>query len=89
MTRRYPGTAYDRDSEGWTVTSRDVSQMQIASELAHSLHHGIPLRGGPLPPQRIDGTVGVENGSVISIVWDSSEQEDGSRTVLGWYESSR
>lgn len=71
------------------MTSRDVSQMQIASELAHTVHHGIPLRGGPLPPQRIDGTTGVEDGTVISIAWGSNEYDDGSRRVLGWYESSR
>lgn len=93
MKRRYPATAYDREmpdgADSWKLTERDVNQMQVATELAHALHNGIPLRGGPLPPQRIDGTMGTEDGTAISIVWGSNEYEDGSRRVLGWYESSR
>jgi hypothetical protein len=86
---RYPATAYDRDLNDWEVTDRDLSQIEVAKELAHSLSHGIPLRGGPLRKQLPDGTEGGEDGSVISIVWGSNEYDDGSRTVLGWYETSR
>lgn len=87
--KRYPAVAYDRDTDGWEVTSRDVSQIQVATELAHSISNGIPCQGGPLPPQRADGTIGMSDGTSLSIVWGSAVQDDGSRTVLGWYECSR
>lgn len=86
---RYPATAYDREPGGWEVTSRDISQIKVAQELAASLAHGSPLRGGPLRKQLPDGSMGAEDGSALSIVWGMAEQEDGSRSVLGWYESSR
>lgn len=86
---RYPAVAYDRDDEWEGLVRREISQLDVARELAHSLACGIPLRGGPLPPQQEDGSVGPDDGSAVSIVWASSEYDDGTRRVLGWYESRR
>jgi len=90
MTGRYPATAYDVDN-GWEsgVHKRNIPQTEIARELAHALAQGIPLRGGPLTKQLPDGTEGKEDGSAVSIVWASSDYDDGSKRVLGWYESGR
>jgi hypothetical protein len=86
---RYPAVAYDRDNEWDDLIRRDISQIDVARELAHSLAEGIPLRGGPLLSQREDGSVGPHDGSAVSIVWASSEYDDGTRRVLGWYETGR
>lgn len=86
---RYPATAYDKNLNDWEVTDRDLSQVHVAEELANALSHGLALRGGPLRKQLPDGTEGGEGGSVISVVWGSTEYDDGSRTVLGWYETGR
>jgi hypothetical protein len=86
---RYPATAYDRGLDDWSVTSREISQIKVAEELAHSLAHGIPLRGGPLPPQQEDGSVGPDDGSAVSIIWGSFLHEDGTRRVLGWFVTGR
>lgn len=86
---RYPAVAYDRDDEWEGLIRRDISQIDVAKELAHSLASGVPLRGGPLPPQQEDGSVGPDDGSAVSIVWASSEYDDGTRRVLGWYETGR
>jgi hypothetical protein len=89
-TKRYPATAHDVDN-GWEggIHTRDLSQIDVARELAGSLAHGLPLRGGPLTKQLPDGSEGKEDGTVVSIVWASSEYDDGSRRVLGWYETGR
>lgn len=90
MTERYPATEYDRDvNKPWSVNARPVSQIRIGTDLAHAVAHGLTVRGGPLTEQLDDGSQGAESGSVLSVVWGSSEREDGTRRVLGWYESSR
>ena len=89
MAERYPATAYDKNLNDWEVTDRPVSQMDVASELLNALEHGLALRGGPLRRQLPDGSDGGEDGTVISIAWGSTEYDDGSRTVLGWYECGR
>lgn len=85
---RYPATAYDRDINNWTVVSAPISQIKIASEVATCVRTGIPTFGGPLRQQLPDGSDGEEIGAV-SVVWSRVEQDDGSRKVLGWYESGR
>lgn len=87
---RYPAVAYDRviDGDGWEVASREIGQIEIGSELLPSVNLGLPVRGGPLRAQLPDGSQGQEDGAV-SIVWSRVLHDDGSRKVLGWYESSR
>lgn len=86
---RYPAKAFDRDLNDWEVTDRDLSQIHVAEELVNALNHGLALRGGPLVKQPADGGEGREDGSVVSVVWGSVEHDDGSRRLLGWYETSR
>lgn len=85
---RYPAVSYDRDLTSWEVTAAPISQAKIGAELANTLAFGIPVQGGPLRKQQADGSDGPEFGAV-SVVWSQASQEDGSRTVLGWYESGR
>lgn len=87
-SQRYPATSYDRDLTSWDVSSAPISQAKIGAELANTLAFGIPVQGGPLREQLPDGKDGKEFGAV-SIVWSQAVQEDGSRKVLGWYESGR
>lgn len=86
--KRYPAVAYDVEGE-WDVVSREITQIEVASELAGCLAWGLPAQGGPLRKQLPDGSVGAEDGSALSVVWSSTLREDGTRRVLGWYESSR
>lgn len=88
-SERYPAKAYDRDLNDWEVTERDLSQIHVAEEIANALSYGLALRGGPLVKQPADGGEGREDGSVVSVVWGSIEREDGSRRLLGWYETGR
>jgi hypothetical protein len=85
---RYPATSYDKLNEEWEVRAEPITQIRIASELAPCVSAGMAVRGGPLRAQFPDGSSGREIGAV-SIVWSQTEQDDGSRTVLGWYESGR
>lgn len=88
--KRYPATAYDKDASDWdNFHGREISQQNIARELAHSVSFGLPVHGGRLTTQLPDGTEGPEDGSAVSTVWASTVKEDGSRVLLGWYESSR
>lgn len=87
-SQRYPATSYDRDLTSWEVKAEPISQAKIGSELASTLAFGIPVQGGPLREQLPDGRDGKEFGAV-SIVWSQAVQDDGSRTVLGWYETGR
>jgi hypothetical protein len=88
---RYPAKAYDRDldPDQWKVLERNISQITIGEELAHSVREGFHIGGGPLRTQLPDGSVGAEDGTAVSIVWGRLLRPDGSRTLLGWYESSR
>lgn len=88
-TGRYPAVAYEREiDEGWNVSRRDLGQIEIGAELMSSVNLGLPVQGGPLRTQLPDGSQGQEDGAV-SIVWSRMRQDDGSRKVLAWYESSR
>lgn len=88
---RYPARAFDKDLEHWGERPhvRDISQIDIGRELAHSVRSGLVVRGGPLTRQLPDGSEGAEGDMAVSVVWATSERDDGSRMVLGWYESSR
>lgn len=86
---RYPAVAYDRDNEWDDLIRRDISQIDVARELAHSVRSGLVVRGGPLTRQLPDGSEGAEGDMAVSVVWATSERDDGSRMILGWYESDR
>lgn len=85
---RYPATSYDKLNEDWEVRAEPISQIRIAAEVAACVSQGMAVRGGPLREQFPDGASGREIGG-LSIIWSQIEQGDGSRTVLGWYESGR
>jgi hypothetical protein len=85
---RYPATSYDKVSEDWEVREESITQVRVASQVASCVRAGMAVRGGPLRGQLPDGSDGQEIGG-LSIVWSRTERDDGSRTVLGWYESGR
>jgi hypothetical protein len=87
-SNRYPAMSYDKLNEDWGVRAEPITQLRIASELAPCVSAGMTVRGGPLRAQLSDGSSGREIGAV-SIVWSQTQQDDGSRNVLGWYESGR
>lgn len=84
----YPAISYDRNVGTWEVGAEPIDQVRIGAELVSCLWVGLAVRGGSLRAQLSDGSSGREVGAV-SIVWGATEYEDGSRTVLGWYELSR
>lgn len=85
---RYPAVSYDRNIDTWEVKAAPIDQIRIGAELVPCVQVGMAVRGGPLRMQLPDGSSGREVGAV-SIVWGATEYEDGTRTVLGWYESGR
>lgn len=85
---RYPAKAYDRYPDDWSVRERAITQGDIPKELMHAVSFDLPWFSGPLTEQLPDGSDGPEFGA-LSVVWGSTVRDDGTRTVLGWYESGR
>lgn len=87
-SERYPATDYTRDLHDWTVTAEEIPQQTIPRKIAAMSGNGNMVSSGPLIEQLPDGSDGEVIGAV-SVVWSQAVQEDGSRKVLGWYESGR
>ena len=91
--RRYPTTAYDREMpdgpDSWELTVRDIPPIEIGRELLDASNSGLGVHGGPLRKQLPDGSQGPEDGTAVTVIWGSNTYADGTRRVLGWYESSR
>lgn len=85
---RYPATDYTRDLHDWTVTAEGISQQEIPRKMDAMSRNGNLVLSGPLREQLPDGRDGEEFGAV-SIVWGQAVQKDGSRKILGWYETGR
>ncbi len=79
---------YDRALNDWTVTERTVPRAEVATGMLHCLERGLFMRGSTQNMQAPDGSVDHDRDVTVVVAWSSVDRENGSRTVLGWYETA-